>query len=69
MGQRGDTDYSQILNRVRTGSQSKADISVLRSRLTSHPIHVSQPPFVDALCLLPLKEQVKEFNESRLKDL
>ena len=72
MRQRGDTDYSEIFNRVRIGSQTKADISVLRSRLTSsisHPIDVSQPPFVDALRPLPLKEQVEEYNESRLKDL
>ena len=72
MRQRGDTEYSEILNCVRIGSQTKADISVLRSRLTSgisHPIDVSQPPFVDALRLLPLKEQVEEYNESRLKDL
>ena len=70
MRQRGDTEYSEILNHVRIGSQKKADISVLQSRLTSgisHPIDVSQPPFVDALCLLPIKEQVEEYNESRLK--
>ena len=57
---------------MRIGSQTKADISVLRSRLTSgisHPIYVSQPPFVDALRLLPVKEQVEEYNEIRLKDL
>uniref|UniRef100_A0A1X7TEY1 Uncharacterized protein n=1 Tax=Amphimedon queenslandica TaxID=400682 RepID=A0A1X7TEY1_AMPQE len=29
MRQRGDTEYSDILNRVRTGSQTKSDISVL----------------------------------------
>ena len=72
MRQRGDTEYSDILNRVRIGSQTKSDISVLRSRLTSgirDPVDVSQPPFVDALCLLPLKEQVEEYNDSRLKDL
>ena len=57
---------------MRIGSQTKADISVLQSRLTSrisNPIDVSQPPFVDALHLLPLKEQVEEYNERRLKDL
>ncbi|XP_011410336.1 PREDICTED: ATP-dependent DNA helicase PIF1-like [Amphimedon queenslandica] len=72
MRQRQDTEYSEILNRVRIGSQTKSNISVLRSSLTSgirDPIDVSQPPFVDALCLLPLKEQVEDYNDSRLKDL
>uniref|UniRef100_A0A1X7T877 Uncharacterized protein n=1 Tax=Amphimedon queenslandica TaxID=400682 RepID=A0A1X7T877_AMPQE len=72
MRQRGDTEYSEILNRVRIGSQTKSDISFLRSRLTSRirdPIDVSQPTFVDALHLMPLKEQVEEYNDSRLKDL
>ena len=72
MRQRGDTEYSDILNRVRIGSQTKSDVSVLRLRLTSgirDPVDVSQPPFVDALRLLPLKEQVEEYNDSRLKDL
>ena len=54
---------------MKIGSQTKADISVLQSKLTSgisdDPIDVSQPPFVDALCLLPLKEQVEKYNESR----
>ena len=39
------------------------------TKFISHPIDVSQPPFVDTLRLLPLKEQVEEYNESRLKDL
>ncbi|XP_011410601.1 PREDICTED: ATP-dependent DNA helicase PIF1-like [Amphimedon queenslandica] len=72
MRQRQDTEYSEIHKRVRIGSQTKSDISVLRSSLTSgirDPIDVSQPPFVDALCLLPLKEQVEDYNDSRLKDL
>ena len=54
MRRMGDTEYSEIFNRIRIGSQTKADISVLRSRLTSgisNPIDVSQPPFVDALHL------------------
>uniref|UniRef100_A0A1X7VIB7 ATP-dependent DNA helicase n=1 Tax=Amphimedon queenslandica TaxID=400682 RepID=A0A1X7VIB7_AMPQE len=71
MRQRGDTQYSEILNRVRIGSQTKSDISVLRSRLTScirDPINVSQPPFVDALRPMLLKEQVEEYNDSRFKD-
>ena len=64
-----ETDGSHgILNRVRIGSETKADISALRSRLTSgisNPIDVSQPPFVNALRLLPFKEQVEEYNEIR----
>ncbi|XP_011410068.1 PREDICTED: ATP-dependent DNA helicase PIF6-like [Amphimedon queenslandica] len=66
MRQIGDTEYSEILNHVRLCSQTKSDISVLRSRLTScisDPINVSPPPFVNALCLLPLKEQVEEYND------
>ena len=45
MRQRGDTEYYDILNRVRIGSQTKSDISVLRSRLTSGR---SDP--IDAIC-------------------
>ena len=60
--QRRDTDYSDVLNRVRTGNQTESDVTVLHKRLTSgvtDPVDVTQPPFVDALCLLHLKEQVK----------
>ena len=60
MRQRRDTDYSDVLNRVRTGNQTESDVTVLRNRLTSgvtDPVDVTQPPFVDALHLMPLKEQ------------
>ena len=57
MRQRGDTDYSDVLNRVRTGNQTESDVTLLRNRLTSgvtDPVNVTQPPFVDALRLVQL---------------
>ena len=66
MRQRGDTDYSDVL---KTGNQTESDVTLLRNRLTSgvtDPVEVTQPPFIDALRLMPLKEQVEEYNESRL---
>ena len=63
MRQRGDTDYSDVLNRVRIGNQTESDVTVLCNRLKSgvtDPVDVTQSPFVDALCLMPLKEQVEE---------
>ena len=71
MRQRGHTDYSDVINCVRTGNHTKSDVT-LCNRLTSgvtDPINITQPPFVDALRLMPLKEQVEEYNESRLKEL
>ena len=72
MRQCGDTDDSDVLNCVRTGNQTGSDVTILRNRLTSgvtDPIDVTQPPFVDALRLMPLKEQVEEYNESCLMEL
>ena len=72
MRQRGDTDYSDVLIRERTGSQTESDVTVLHNRLTSSvtdPVDINQPPFIDALRLMPLKEQVEEYNESRLNEL
>ena len=37
--------------------------------MVSNPVDISQPPFVDALRLLPLKEQVDNHNENCLKRL
>ena len=45
---------------------------MLRMWLTSgvlDPIQLDRAPFIDALCLLPLKEQVEEYNQSRLREL
>ena len=36
---------------------------------TSGQTQLGYSIFVDALCLLPLKEQVEKYNKSRLKDL
>ena len=72
MRQRGDAAYSQLLNRVRTGDFNREDLSVLRMWLTSgvsDPIRLDRAPFIDALRLLPLKEQVEEYNQSRLREL
>ena len=72
MRQRGDATYSQLLNRVRTGDFNHEDLSVLQTWLTSgvsDPIRLDRAPFIDALRLLPLKEQVEEYNQSRLCEL
>ena len=72
MRQCGDATYSQLLNHVRTGEHTREDLLVLRTWLTSgvsDPIQLDQAPFIDALCLLPLKEQVEEYNQSRLHEL
>ena len=73
MRQRGDVIYSSLLNRVRTGSQTSDDMSLLRTRLTSgihnSIIDLDQAPFVDALRLLPLKEQVNLYNQHCLEKL
>ena len=56
----GHTDYSDVLNRVRTGNQTESDVT-LCNRLTSgvtDPVDVTQPPFVDALHLMPLKKNI-----------
>ena len=47
-------------------------MSLLRTRLTSsihNPIDLDQAPFVDALRLLPLKEQVNLYNQHCLEKL
>ena len=64
--------YSQLLNRVRIGQHTREDLSLLRTRLTSgvsDPIQVDRAPFVDALRLLPKRDQVNDYNESRLRAL
>ena len=60
MRQCGDTDHSDVLNHMTTGNQTESDVTVLRNRLTSgvtDPVGVTQPPFVDALSLMPLNEK------------
>ena len=45
---------------------------MLRTRLTSgvfDPIRLGWAPFIDSLHLLPQKEQVEEYNQSRLREL
>ena len=72
MRQRGDSVYSQLLNRVRIGQHDREDLSLLRTRLTSgvsDPIQLDRAPFVDALRLLPKKDQVNEYNENCLRAL
>ena len=72
MRQRGDAAYSQLLNCVRTGDFNCEGLSVLRTQLTSgvlDPIRLDRAPFIDALRLLPLKEQVEEYNQSHLGEL
>ena len=49
---------------MRTGNQTESDVTILHNRLSSSVtdlIDVTQPPFVDALRLTPLKEQVEEY--------
>ena len=49
---------------MRTGNQTESYVTVLRNRLTSG---VTDP--IDALHLMPLKEQVEEYNENCLIEL
>ena len=72
MRQMGDNTYSRVLGRIRIGQQTPDDITLLRTRLTSGidtPVDVEQSPFTDALCLLPLKVMVDEYNTHRLRQL
>ena len=51
MHQRNDSAYSEVLNRVRTGSQTAEDIQLLRGRLTSgisNPVQLSDPKLRNA---------------------
>ena len=57
------------MNRVRTGSQTSDDMSLLRTSDIHNPIDLDQAPFVDALRLIPLKEQVNLYNQHCLEKL
>ena len=72
MRQRNDTTYSEVLNRIRTGDHTSDDVKLLRTRLTSgiiNPVQLRDAKFSSALYLLPIKEQVKEYNTQRLLEL
>ena len=72
MRQRNDTNYSEVLNRIRTGDHTSEDIQLLRTRLTSgitNPVQLCDPKFNSALHLLPRKDQVEEYNTQRLLEL
>ena len=53
------TVLSELLNRLRTGQPTDADIDTLRERAT---VDSSQPPFDTALRIFPTRKQVKEYN-------
>ena len=57
--QAGDKTSAELLNRLRTGPPTDADIDTLRERAT---VDSSQPPFDTALRIFPTRKQVKEYN-------
>ena len=57
--QAGDKTWAELLNRLRTGQPTDADIDTLRERAT---VDSSQPSFDTALRIFPTRKQVKEYN-------
>lgn len=64
--QADDKTWADILNRIRIGQPTDADIDLLHHRTT---IDTSTPPFDSALRIYPTRKQVKEYNEERLTHL
>ena len=61
--QANDKTWAEILNRIRTGQPTDADIDALKQRTT---IDTSVPPFDTALRIFPTRKQVKEYNDQCL---
>lgn len=58
--------WADILNRIRVGQQTDADIHALKERTT---VDTPIAPFDDALRIYPTTKQVKEHNDTRLAQL
>ena len=68
MRQKGDGSYARLLNRVRTGSYTSDDVSMLQSCVVRSDDLV-KPPFSSALHLLPTVEQCNRHNNRCLDDV
>lgn len=64
--QKGDTQYAELLGRVRIGQQTRRDIAVLKSRLN---VHLNDTKFDMALRIFPTNIQCDEYNNERLQSL
>ena len=61
--QADDRVWADILNRIRLGQPSDADIQALQQRTR---VDTSVPLFDTALRIFPTRKQVKEYNNERL---
>ena len=61
--QADDKTWAEILNRIRTGQPTDADIDALKQRTT---VDTTVAPFDTALRIYPTRKQVKEYNDERL---
>lgn len=64
--QKDDSEYANLLNRVRIGKQTINDIHTLVQRTK---INVNEAPFKNALRLFPTRKQCLEYNNFKLKEL
>ena len=71
MRQRNDTDYSSLLNRLRTGCFTAEDIDVLKKRIvgSNSEIDLTKAPFKEALRLFPRVADCDTYNEEQLYKL
>jgi len=61
--QADDKTWAELLNRIRTGQPTDADIQALHQRTL---VDTSLPAFDSALRIFPTRKQVKEYNDQRL---
>ena len=66
MRQKEDRSFSEMLNRIRTDSQTKADEQLLEERIIS-PSDPSYP--TEAIHLFPTNDQVDAYNSKKLNEL
>ncbi|XP_035675782.1 uncharacterized protein LOC118415349 [Branchiostoma floridae] len=66
--QENDKQYTELLNRVRLGLPSSADIKLLESRLMTKS-DIEQSPFSSALHIFPTRKQAAEYNKEELERL
>ena len=64
--QNDDSEYANLLNRVRIGKQTSNDIQILVQRTN---VNVDEAPFKNALRLFPTRKQCLEYNNFKLKEL
>ena len=64
--QENDTQYTDLLDRVRVGEQNSKDIKILQSRMN---VHLSEKKFDTALRIYPTNVQYNEYNSQKLESL